>query len=163
MAPWSGLIVDRVSKRKLLVVTQVLQVLAPLALWALTESGAITIWLVYALVFARGALNTVDNPARQSFVAEMVDADHLVNAVSLNASVTQAAMVTISASVQASLQLAAAPEMRGRIVALYQMVFTGTTPLGALVVGALTATVARARGCPWANWVRSRPASMDSA
>ena len=52
-----------------------------------------------------------------------------------------AASVLFSASVQSSLQLAAAPEMRGRILSLYQLVYMGTTPLGALVVGALASTV----------------------
>ena len=46
--------------------------LPALALWALTVGGSVEVWMVYALVFARGAVNAVDNPARQSFVIEMV-------------------------------------------------------------------------------------------
>ena len=40
--------------------------------------------MVYALVFVRGAVNAIDNPARQSFVIEMVGPENVVNAVALN-------------------------------------------------------------------------------
>jgi MFS family permease len=57
-----------------------------------------------------------------------------------------AASVMFSASAQAALQLAAAPEMRGRILSLYQVVYSGTTPLGALIVGALASSVGARSG-----------------
>jgi MFS family permease len=57
-----------------------------------------------------------------------------------------AASVVFSASVQATLQLAVAPDLRGRVLALYQMVYQGTTPVGALIVGSL-ASVAGPRSC----------------
>jgi MFS family permease len=81
---WGGLLADRVSKRRLLIVTQSLMALPALTLWALTVGGSVEIWMVYALVFVRGAVNAVDNPARQSFVVEMVGPDNVVNAVALN-------------------------------------------------------------------------------
>jgi MFS family permease len=81
---WGGLLADRVSKRKLLIVTQSLMALPALALWALTVGGSVEIWMVYALVFVRGAVNAVDNPARQSFAIEMVGPENVVNAVALN-------------------------------------------------------------------------------
>jgi MFS family permease len=87
---WGGLIADRVNTRRLLLCTQAAQVVAPALLWVLYESGAVQMWMVYLLVLMRGAANTVDNPARQSFVSELVGRERLVNAVSLNASVTQA-------------------------------------------------------------------------
>ena len=40
--------------------------------------------MVFALVFLRGTINSIDNPARQSFAIEMVGAERVVNAVSLN-------------------------------------------------------------------------------
>ena len=54
------------------------------------------------------------------------------------------ASVLFSASVQSAIQLEAPPEMRGRILSLYQIVYMGTTPLGALLVGALASTAGRA-------------------
>src|SRR5919106_6564739 len=81
---WGGLLADRMSKRRLLMITQVLSALPALALWGLVTSGSVEIWMVYALVLARGAVTAVDNPARQSFVIEMVGPDRVVNAVALN-------------------------------------------------------------------------------
>ncbi len=43
-----------------------------LALFGLTASGSVEPWMVFALVFVRGSVNSVDNPTRQSFVIEMV-------------------------------------------------------------------------------------------
>jgi MFS family permease len=81
---WGGLLADRFPKRRLLIVTQGLMALPAVALFAITVSGAVEVWMVLALVFARGAVNAVDNPTRQSFAIEMVGPERVVNAVSLN-------------------------------------------------------------------------------
>jgi MFS family permease len=81
---FGGLLADRFAKRQLLLVTQALHALPPLAMFALAASGAIEAWMVYALVFVRGTVNAVDYPTRQAFVMEMVGGDRVVNAVSLN-------------------------------------------------------------------------------
>ena len=49
--------------------------------------------MVLALVFVRGTVNAVDNPARQSFVIEIVGADRVVNAVSLNSVLIHSARI----------------------------------------------------------------------
>ena len=90
---WGGLLADRMPKRRLLMVTQSLMALPALALWALTTSGSIEVWMVYALVLVRGAVNAVDNPARQSFAIEMVGADRVVNAVALNSVIIHTARI----------------------------------------------------------------------
>src|SRR5213596_1308221 len=72
---WGGLLADRMPKLRLLIFTQAL-----MALLAITTAGDIQVWMVYALVFARGAVNAVDNPTRQSFVMEMVGPERVVNA-----------------------------------------------------------------------------------
>jgi MFS family permease len=90
---WGGLLADRMAKRRLLMVTQSLMALPALTLWALTMNGSVEIWMVYALVFARGAVNAVDNPARQSFVIEMVGHDRVVNAVALNSVIVHSARI----------------------------------------------------------------------
>jgi MFS family permease len=104
-APLGGLLADRFPKRRLLMVTQSLMALPALALWALTAGGAIEVWIVYALVFARGAVNAVDNPARQSFAVEMVGADRVVNAVALNSVVIHAGRILGPASAGAVIAL----------------------------------------------------------
>jgi MFS family permease len=81
---WGGVLADRFSKRRLLMVTQALMALPAIALLAVTVGGVVAPWMVFALVFARGTVNAVDNPTRQSFAIEMVGAERLVNAVSLN-------------------------------------------------------------------------------
>jgi len=81
---WGGVLADRFDKRELLMATQVLMALPALALLAVTGAGVVAPWMVFALVFVRGTVNAVDNPTRQSFAIEMVGADRVVNAVSLN-------------------------------------------------------------------------------
>ena len=90
---WGGLLADRLPKRGLLMVTQTLMAIPALTLWVLTGTGNVTAPVVLALVFARGAVNAVDNPARQSFVMEMVGRVKVVNAVSLNSLIVQSARI----------------------------------------------------------------------
>jgi MFS family permease len=90
---WGGLLADRLPKRTLLTVTQSLMALPALTMWLLTVNGSIQVWMVYLLVLARGAVNAIDNPARQSFVVEMVGADRVVNAVALNSVIVHTARI----------------------------------------------------------------------
>ncbi len=90
---WGGLLADRFPKRSLLTVTQTLMTLPALALWGLTATGVVAPWMVFALVFARGAVNSVDNPTRQSFAIEMVGSERVVNAVSLNSVLIHSARI----------------------------------------------------------------------
>jgi MFS family permease len=87
---WGGLVADRMSKRRLLLWTQSAQVAPALALWALSHTGSARLWMICVIVLVRGLINVFDNPARQSFVSEMVGPERIVNAVSLNASIVQA-------------------------------------------------------------------------
>jgi MFS family permease len=86
-----GLIADRFDKRRLLLVTQTAMALPALALLALTATGAIELWMLYLLICARGAVNAIDNPARQAFLVELVGPDRLVNAVSLGSALVNGA------------------------------------------------------------------------
>lgn len=88
-----GVLVDRHDRRRLLLLTQSLMAVPAVALWALTATGAVTVWMVYALILARGLVNAVDNPARQTFVSEMVGDDLVVNAVSLNSVIVHTARI----------------------------------------------------------------------
>ena len=90
---WGGALADRFSKRKLLIVTQAAMMVPPLILFAVTMSGAVQPWMVFALVFIRGSLIAIDNPARQAFVMEMVGPKRIVNAVSLNSVIVHSARV----------------------------------------------------------------------
>jgi MFS family permease len=90
---WGGVIADRWSKRRLLIATQATMAIPALALWGLTAGGAVEPWMVFGLVFVRGAVNAIDNPTRQSFVIEMVGADRVVNAVGLNSVLIHSARI----------------------------------------------------------------------
>jgi MFS family permease len=90
---WGGLIADRVPKRRLLLLTQGLHMIAPLTMLALAGEGVLVPWMVFSLVFVRGCVNAVDYPTRQAFVMEMVGSDRVVNAVSLNSVLVHSARV----------------------------------------------------------------------
>lgn len=90
---FGGLIADRVPKRRLLLVTQTLHMIAPLAMLTLALEGGLAPWMVFALVFVRGCVNAVDYPTRQAFVMEMVGSKRVVNAVSLNSVLVHSARV----------------------------------------------------------------------
>lgn len=84
LAPVSGMIADRYSKRRILLGTQSLLALTALLLAVLTLTGTVALWHVYVLAFLQGVATAVDNPARQTFVSEMVPRESLSNAVALN-------------------------------------------------------------------------------
>ncbi|MFE9807423.1 MFS transporter [Streptomyces sp. NPDC005227] len=88
---YGGVLVDRLPKRPTLLVTQAAMALTGLALAFLTLSGHVHVWHVYVAAFAVGLATVVDNPARQSFVSEMVGPGQLQNAVSLNSANFQSA------------------------------------------------------------------------
>ncbi|MER6076835.1 MFS transporter [Streptomyces sp. NPDC001833] len=88
---YGGVLVDRLNKRRALLVTQTSMALTGIALALLTLSGHVQVWHVYLAAFAVGLATVVDNPARQSFVSEMVGPDQLQNAVSLNSANFQSA------------------------------------------------------------------------
>jgi MFS family permease len=90
---YGGLLADRFDKRRLLMVTQSLMALPALLLFALVVTGTVETWMVLALIFSRGLVNAADNPARQSFVTEMVGRDRVVNAVSLNSVIVHVARI----------------------------------------------------------------------
>ncbi len=84
LAPYAGAVVDRFSKRTVLLVTQLALGLTSLALWALIATGAVALWHVYVIAFLTGVISAFDNPARQAFVSEIVPRELLPNAVGLN-------------------------------------------------------------------------------
>ena len=84
LAPWAGMIADRFPKRRILLVTQVALALSSLVLGVLVVTGTAQLWMVYAIALFTGVATAIDNPARQSFVSEMVPRDRLANAVALN-------------------------------------------------------------------------------
>jgi MFS family permease len=88
-----GLVADRFDKRKILIGTQTLLTVQAAALAGLAISGHATLTVLYALAVVQGAIITVDNPTRQSFVVEMVGPEAVTNAVGLNSAMFNMARV----------------------------------------------------------------------
>ncbi|MCU0494839.1 MAG: MFS transporter [Chloroflexaceae bacterium] len=83
----AGALLDRVSKHRVLLITQVGALLLALILGLLTITGLVQIWHVLLLATLLGVVNAFDAPARQSFTIEMVGREDLLNAIALNASI----------------------------------------------------------------------------
>jgi MFS family permease len=106
LAPFAGVWVDRLNRRNLLLVTQVLAMFQSLALAALTLTRHINIHEIILLSAFQGAINGFDMPARQAFLVQMVeDKEDLGNAIALNSS-----MVNIARLV--------GPSLAGAVIAL---------------------------------------------
>jgi MFS family permease len=93
LGPYGGVIADRVDKRRLMLVLQVAMGVQALILGVLTVTGAVRLWEIGALAALLGLNNAFENPARQSFMLEMVGAEHLRNAVTLNSVLVNVARV----------------------------------------------------------------------
>jgi MFS family permease len=120
----AGALADRVRKRRLLLLTQGALMLQALALAALDWTGQIQFWHVAVLAAFYGVANTLDLPARQSFVGELVGKGDLMNAIALNATVFNGARVV-------------GPAVAGLLIARYGVapafLLNGLSFLGVLV------------------------------
>lgn len=93
LSPFAGVVADRFSKQRVLLLTQLAMAVPAALLGVLAVTGhATTLW-VYALALLLGIGFAFDAPARQSFVVEMVGPDDLANAVGLNSASFNAARV----------------------------------------------------------------------
>ena len=88
-----GVIIDRVSRRWLLFLTQSALALCALGLALLTQSGGVQVWHVIVTIFLMGAIGSVDLPARQTFVVDLVGKDDLMNAIALTTAIFNLARV----------------------------------------------------------------------
>lgn len=92
LASFAGVWVDRLDRRRLLLMTQVLAMIQSLTLAVLTLSGAIQVWQILALQLLQGVINAFDMPGRQSFLVQLVeDREDLPNAIALNSSMVNGA------------------------------------------------------------------------
>jgi MFS family permease len=82
--PLGGVIADRFPKRRLLLITNTAAGLLALTLGLLVATDLVQLWMVFVLAFLLGCTNALDNPARQTYVQEMVGPTLVPNAISLN-------------------------------------------------------------------------------
>lgn len=85
LSPFGGVFVDRFSRHRTLIGTQILAMIQSLTLAVLALSGVIQVWHIIALSLFQGFINAVDAPARQAFVPELIEKrDDLANAIAIN-------------------------------------------------------------------------------
>src|SRR5581483_8125929 len=89
--PYGGVVADRVDKRRLMIALQTLMGVQALVFGVLTITHVISLWQIGVLAVILGLNNTFENPARQTFVFEMVGPKDLRNAVTLNTVLVNAA------------------------------------------------------------------------
>jgi MFS family permease len=93
LSPFAGLVADRANKRRLLTVTQILEMLQSFALAALAFQPHPSLGALYAVAAVGGVLLAFDNPVRRSFVTEMVREEDIPNAVTLYSAIVAASRV----------------------------------------------------------------------
>jgi MFS family permease len=93
LGPYGGVIADRVNKLRLMISLQTAMGVQALILGILTVTGEVRLWQVGVLAALLGLNNAFENPARQSFMLEMVGRDSLRTAVSLNSTMVNLARV----------------------------------------------------------------------
>ena len=91
LSAWAGLLADRLDRRKLLMFTQGAMGVLAAGLGLLVLLGNAQLWHVYGFALLLGCVSALDAPARQTFVADMVPAERLSNAVGLNSASFNAA------------------------------------------------------------------------
>ncbi|MBX6391645.1 MAG: MFS transporter [Frankia sp.] len=91
--PYGGLVADRYNSRHLLITTNAMVGVLATVLGLLVVTDVVRLWMVVVYAVCFGAIQALDNPARQTFVPEIVDPATLPNAVSLNSVVTNAARI----------------------------------------------------------------------
>jgi MFS family permease len=92
LAPFGGVFVDRFSRYRTLIGTQVMAMIQSLALAVLALTGVIQVWHIIALSLFQGFINALDAPARQAFVPELVEKrEDLANAIAINSTMINGA------------------------------------------------------------------------
>jgi MFS family permease len=90
---YGGVIADRISRRKILLGTQISMMILAFILAGLTFTGAVQPWQIIILAFLLGCANAFDAPARQAFVTDLIERKDLTNAIALNSSMINMATV----------------------------------------------------------------------
>jgi MFS family permease len=91
--PWSGSMVDRLSRRRLLITTQSLFIALSVLLAIVTATGVVRLWMLLVIAFASGVVGAPDAAARQVYAIDLVGLEYLTSAVSLNEVVLNASRV----------------------------------------------------------------------
>ncbi len=89
---YAGVIADRVSRKKILIITQTAMMILAFILASLTFLKVVQPWHIIFLAACMGIANAFDAPARQAFVRELVEPEALTNAIALNSAMFNTAI-----------------------------------------------------------------------
>lgn len=93
VSPFAGVIVERFSRRNLLIITQVIQMTLAFILCALVVTDSVQIWQIVALATILGITNAFDAPARQTFISDLVNRENLTSGIALNSIIVNGSRV----------------------------------------------------------------------
>jgi predicted MFS family arabinose efflux permease len=79
-----GVVADRTERRKILLVSQYVQMACAAILTALVASGFVRVWQILSLSFVAGVAQSFGGPAYQALIPTLVDRDDMPNAIALN-------------------------------------------------------------------------------
>lgn len=110
LAPFGGLWADRFDRYRLLLLTQALSAVPPLALALLAWTGLLAVWHVVVMALLAGIVNAIDTPIRLTFTTGLVSREDLPSAIAMNA-------------LMQSIGRMIGPTVAGGLLALYSEVF----------------------------------------
>ena len=90
---FGGVFTDRLDARRLVVWTQVAQLVTAVALAWIALGGFAQPWMLYTIAFVNGAILVLDVPSRQQLTYRMVGREALPNAIALNSSLFNASRI----------------------------------------------------------------------
>jgi MFS family permease len=90
---FAGVVTDRFDNRRVVMVTQAVQMVFSAVLAAVTLLGHVQLWEVYAIAVLTGSALVFDAPSRQNLTFQMVGRDELPNAIALNSSLFNTARI----------------------------------------------------------------------
>ena len=105
-----GVLADRVNRVRLIQLGQVANAMLVLALASLALTGTVEIWHLYLITVLNGAFTAVSQPARTALIPWLIPEGNLVNAVALNATITQTSQIVGPAV--AGIAIAGVPSFR---------------------------------------------------
>src|SRR3989344_2534874 len=89
----AGVLADRIDKKQMIIVTQVLAMIVAFLFAAIIQANLTSLWLVLTLTFLIGACHAVEMPVRQTFVFDVVGRRDITSAVAVNVGMFNSARV----------------------------------------------------------------------
>jgi MFS family permease len=93
LSPFAGVIVERMPRRRLMLITQVIQMMLAFILAALVFTNAVQIWHIVVLATLLGITNAFDAPARQTFIVDLIGKDLLPSGIAMNSIIVNGSRV----------------------------------------------------------------------